>query len=228
MKISVVIPAYNEEKRIANCLDSLMSQEEKPDEIIVVDNNSSDKTIGIVKKYKKVILIQEKKQGITPTRNAGFNKASGDIIARCDADTVLPSNWIKNIKNDFYRDTSIVAISMPIRLNSVPVLKHFKMLFYIYMLVPRLLIGVYPMIGPGLAIKKTIWNKVKDDICFEDKNVHEDIDLTLHIRKYGKIYHDGNTVVASSARRIINNPASFFGEYTIRFFKMFYSHRHLV
>ena len=63
MKVSVVIPVYNEEKKISNCLNSLMKQDEKPDEIIVVDNNCIDKTISIVKKYATVKIIQEKKTG---------------------------------------------------------------------------------------------------------------------------------------------------------------------
>ena len=54
MKVSVVIPVYNEEKYIKNCLESLMKQEEKPDEIIVVDNNCTDETINIVKKYNGI------------------------------------------------------------------------------------------------------------------------------------------------------------------------------
>lgn len=228
MKISVVIPVYNEENLIKNCLDSLARQDDKPDEIIIVDNNCNDNTIKLVKKYKDIKIIREKEQGMIPARNAGFNKAENEIIAKCDADTILPLNWIKNIKNNFSKDFSLVGISMPIRISDVPIVGRSTILFYIYMLVPRLMIGVYPFMGPSYAIKKTVWNKVKNRICLDEKAVHEDIDLCLHIRKYGKIYHDGNIIVASSARRIINNPLSFFGEYNIRFFKMLYSHRHLV
>lgn len=228
MKVSVVIPVYNEENLIKNCLDSLLRQDDKPDEIIIVDNNCTDNTIELVKKYKDIKIIREAEQGMIPARNAGFNKAENEIIAKCDADTILPLNWIKNIKNNFSKDFSLVGISMPIRISDVPIVGRSIILFYIYILIPRLMIGVYPFMGPSYAIKKTVWNKVKNRICLDEKAVHEDIDLCLHIRKYGKIYHDKNIIVASSARRIINNPLSFFGEYNIRFFKMLYSHRHLV
>lgn len=228
MKISVVIPVYNEEKYIKNCLDSLMKQEEKPDEIIVIDNNCTDKTISIVKKFKDITVIREERQGMIPARNAGFNKAKNEVIAKCDADTILPVHWIKNIKNDFFQDPSLIGISMPIRLDDIPVIGRFMILFYVYMLIPRLMIGVYPFLGPSYVIKKTIWDKVKDSICLDDKKIHEDIDLCLHVRKYGRIYHDSKTIVDASARRIINNPLSFFGEYTFRFFKMFFFHRHFV
>lgn len=227
MNVSVVIPVYNEEKRIINCLNSLMRQEEKPEEIIIIDNNCTDNTIRFVKKYKDIKIFKETKQGMIPARNTGFNIAKNEIIVKCDADTVLPSNWIKNIKNNFSRDASIIGISMPIRLSGIPLIGRFIIFFYIYLLIPRLMIGFYPFLGPSYAIRKIIWDKVKNNICFDEKVVHEDIDLCLHIKKYGYIYHDGKTIVNSSARRIINNPLSFFGEYNIRFFKMLYSHRHL-
>ena len=228
MKVSVIIQVYNEEKFIKNCLESLMKQEEKPDEIIIVDNNCTDNTIKHVKKYKDIKIIKETKQGMIPARNTGFNNAKNEIIVKCDADTILHPNWIKNIKNNFSQNASIIGISMPIRLSEVPLIGQSIALFYIYLLIPRLMIGFYPFLGPSYAIKKTIWNKVKNRICLDEKAVHEDIDLCLHINKYGKIYHDGKTIVDSSARRIINNPLSFFGEYNFRFFKMLYSHRHLV
>src|SRR3989344_7794863 len=100
MKISVVIPAFNEEKNIDKLIQSLLNQEEPADEIIVVDNNSTDHTDAIVKNYN-VRILHEPKQGITHARNRGFDEAKYEIIARTDADTVLPTDWIRKIKNDF-------------------------------------------------------------------------------------------------------------------------------
>lgn len=103
MKISVIIPVYNEEKYIVPCLKSLLKQEEKPDEIIVVDNNCTDKTIPLVRKYP-VKIVKEKKQGIVFARNHGFNIATGDIIARIDADSTAPKNWVQTIKKNFSKE----------------------------------------------------------------------------------------------------------------------------
>lgn len=228
MKVSVVIPVYNEEKYIKNCLDSLIKQVEKPDEIIVVDNNSTDKTIEIVKKYKSIKIIKETTQGMTPARNAGFNQAKYEIIIKCDADSTLSSDWIKNIRNDFSHDSTIVAVSMPIKLNDVGLIGQSTIPFYIYMFIPMLMTGFYYLIGPGYAIKRKVWNKIKNEICLDDKEVHEDIDISFHLKKHGKIFHDRKNAVSSSARRIINNPFSFFGEYIYRFFKMYWDHRHLI
>ena len=103
MNISVVIPTFNEEKLLSKCLESLQKQTVKPFEIIVVDNNSTDTTAAIAKKMG-VKVISEKNQGISFARNAGFNAAKGDIIARLDADTTALPNWIERIKKDIETD----------------------------------------------------------------------------------------------------------------------------
>lgn len=224
MKISVVIPVYNEEKYIENCLNSLMEQEEKPDEIIIVNNNCTDKTVSIVKKFSGVKVINEKKQGIIPARNSGFDLASGYIITRCDADTILPSDWIKNIKKNFTNDKSIIAVSMPILIHDILFGDKFIFLFYLYMFIPMLVIGFYPLLGPSMAVKKITWEKIRQELCTDPKKVHEDLDLSFHIRKLGKVYHDKNNLVLTSGRRIKNNPLSFFGEYPKRFFLMLKGH----
>ncbi|PIP14796.1 hypothetical protein COW98_04655 [Candidatus Roizmanbacteria bacterium CG22_combo_CG10-13_8_21_14_all_35_9] len=228
MKVSIIIPVYNEEKFIENCLDSLMKQTEKPDEIIVVDNNCTDRTINIVKKYPEIKIIREEEQGITHARNAGFNKAIGDIIARCDADSILSNNWIKTIKKIFSLNKSVVAITQPVIFYDIPLFGEMTTfmvaLFYIYLLIPRLFIGAYPLVGPALAITKKAWTQVKNEVCLDDRLVHEDIDLSFHIKKYGKIYLNKDAIVKASGRRVKHNPWSFFGEYIFRFFKMLKNH----
>lgn len=224
MRVSVVIPTHNEEGQIKKCLDSLIKQTEKPDEIIVVDNNCTDKTISIARKYKGVRIIKEKSPGIIPARNTGFDVTTSDIIARCDADTILPPDWIKKIKKCFFEDESIVAVSMPVLVDDIKFGDKFPFLFYLYMSIPRLIIGHYPLVGPSMAVKKTAWEKIKKELCNDPKKVHEDLDLSFHIKKLGKVYHDKSNLTLTSGRRIKYNPWSFFGEYTIRFFKMLPDH----
>ena len=224
MNVSVVIPAHNEEKHIGKCLDSLMNQEEKPYEIIVVNNSSTDDTAGVVKKYKGVILVSKKEPGIIPTRNEGFDMAKGVVIARCDADTMVPKDWIKNIALDFERDESIVAVSMPVLFSDIKWASKWLLLYYLYMFIPRIFMGHYPLVGPSMAVRKSAWEKIRKELCTDAKAVHEDIDVSFHIKKLGKVYHDGSTVALSSGRRMRYHPWSFFGEYAIRFFKMLRTH----
>jgi hypothetical protein len=92
------------------------------------------------------------------------------------------------------------------------------------MLIPTLIIGHFPLVGPSFAIRKSIWRKVRSELCTDQKQVHEDLDISFHIRRFGKVYFDKNILALSSGRRLIHNPLSFYGEYTIRFFKMLKNH----
>lgn len=228
MKVTVVIPVYNEEKYIKSCLDSLMVQQVKPDEIIVVDNNCTDQTVKIVQSYPKVKILQEKKQGITYARNAGFNAAKGDIIARCDADAIVPTNWIKRIKKDFTEKSNIVALTTHFDIFDTPLIGNTLLTSKIYFNTAELFLKNPTLVGFSMAVKKIYWDKVKNEICTDDTKVHEDIDLSIHIAKYGKIYLDRSLTVKMSGRRIKYNPLSFFLEYPARLISMLNSHRHLL
>ena len=223
MKVSVVIPVYNEEKYIGYCLNSLMKQIVPPDEIIVVDNNCADKTIEIAGRYPNVKIIKEKQQGMIYARNRGFNTAQGDIIARCDADTILPTNWIKKIKANFEKE-KIDALTGPLVFNEFPINGLFLVKVFLNVM-KYLQHGKETLIGPNMIITKKIWEKVKNKVCLDDKKVHEDIDLTIHIlQNGGTIYRDNTLIIQESARRIINNPLSFFVEYPLRAIMTFKHH----
>jgi glycosyltransferase involved in cell wall biosynthesis len=109
--ISVIIPALNEEILIGDCLNSLSHQSlnKKFFEVIVVDNNSDDKTAKIAKKYN-VKVIREKIKSVVAARQKGVNASKGKIIVSGDADTVYPPNWLKNIKNDFDKNPKLIAL----------------------------------------------------------------------------------------------------------------------
>ncbi len=222
MKISVVIPSFNEEKNISNLLQSLLNQEEKADEIIVVDNNSNDQTVQIAKKFP-VRIVHESKQGITHARNKGFDEAKYEIIARTDADNILPKDWIVKIKQAF-ESNKIDGLSGPIYYRET----HSESTFYsqIYSKVVTLMLGTPVLFGPNMVITKKIWEEVKKDICLDDRRVHEDIDISIHITRHGgKILIDKTLVVPTSARRLYKTPWSFFIEYFIRLIRMFLDHR---
>jgi glycosyltransferase involved in cell wall biosynthesis len=94
-QVSVVIPAYNEEQNILQTLLSLSNNHtEYPVEIIVVNNNSTDNTVQLVK-ATGVICIDELKKGITAARTAGLMAAKGKYILNADADTIYPQDWIQ-------------------------------------------------------------------------------------------------------------------------------------
>lgn len=219
MNVSVVIPAYNEEKYLRKCLESLTNQDDKPSEIIIVDNNCSDKTIEIAKNFD-VKIIREKRQGITFARNAGFDAAKSEIIARTDADAILPPDWISKIKENF-KDPSLGGLSGPASYFKKPLTS--KISKYIAFNVLRsigIMFGHPPMFGPNMAIRKSLWKKVKKDICLSDKNVHEDIDLSIHLGKIAKIKLDENFTLRVRRGRW----RTLLTEYVARLVRMFASH----
>lgn len=221
MKISVVIPAYNEEKLLKKCLESLKNQIEKPFEIIVVDNNSTDKTTQVAKKMG-AIVVKEAKQGISSARNAGFNTANGDVIARLDADTVAPKDWILKIRQNL--EKGVEAVSGPASYLNLPEkiqFSHLPSLYYFRFL--KLFFKKNMLFGPNMAIKKSLWEKVKNEVCVDDKKIHEDFDLAIHLWRYAEIKFDRKLQVITSPRRW-KNPYFYF-EYTYRLLKMLKSHK---
>src|ERR1700722_13666836 len=97
VKLSIVVIAYNEEEYLRQCLEAIKQQLYPPEEVIVVNNNSTDKTVKIAQSFPFVKLIHEKEQGMIPARNAGFDAAKGDLLARIDADTRPPVDWVVRV-----------------------------------------------------------------------------------------------------------------------------------
>ena len=108
IKISVIIPTFNRSSFIENTINSVLRQSYSVDEIIVVDNNSTDNTYKLIKKkFPDINLIKEINQGVSHARNRGIIHAKNDWIAFLDSDDQscpkkieLQVNKIKNNKNN--------------------------------------------------------------------------------------------------------------------------------
>ncbi len=101
--ISIIIPVYNVEKYIAECLDSIICQDCKDCEIILVDDGSTDNSLSICeyycRKYKNIIFIHKENGGVSSARNVGINMAKGKFISFVDADDWVESNYIQTLKS---------------------------------------------------------------------------------------------------------------------------------
>lgn len=223
MKISVVIPVFNEEEYIENCLISLKKQLVLPDEIVVVNNNCTDRTILLAKKHA-AIIAKEDRQGLIFARNRGFDTARYEIIARTDADTVLPFNWIKKIKENFTKE-GVDALTGPIVFSDFPIKLAWGAIFYMRLM--KIIQKGEILLGPNMALTKKMWQKVRNKVCLDERKVHEDIDLSWHILEAGgQIIYDWSLIVPASSRRIKKNPLSFFGEYPLRAIKTLKIHHY--
>lgn len=110
IKVSVIIPVFNEEKDIGDCLSSLSNQTHKPLEVILVDDGSTDKTKEIIKKFKVRLLIQSHK-GPGTARNLGASKSSGEILVFVDADMTFDKNFVKDLVAPITEGKSIGTFS---------------------------------------------------------------------------------------------------------------------
>lgn len=101
MKISVIVPVYNEEKYIGQCLESLVNQTRKPLEIIVVDDGSTDNSLRVVKNFQFQIsnfkLLRQKHKGPAKARNLGAKAAKGGILVFADQDMRFDKKYLENL-----------------------------------------------------------------------------------------------------------------------------------
>jgi glycosyltransferase involved in cell wall biosynthesis len=109
LSTSVIIPAYNAENYLPFCLDALLQQSRLPDEIIVVDDGSTDNTKGVAGAYSLVILLTQKNGGPAKARNAGAKKARSNIIIFLDSDCVPEKDWLANMIAPF-EDEKVVGV----------------------------------------------------------------------------------------------------------------------
>ncbi len=97
MNISFVIPVLNGEKYIRQCIDSIVAESEEQDEIVIVDNGSTDDTVGIINTYKNVGLLICPQLTVSALRNQGAKESSKTLLAFIDADCVLGKDWRKRV-----------------------------------------------------------------------------------------------------------------------------------
>ncbi len=98
MKISVLIIAHNEEEWIKRCIESILNQTQKPNEIVLIAHNCTDGTIKIAQNYPEIKIVEYNGPiGMPYERIKGFENVTGDIICCIDGDAWADKNWIKNI-----------------------------------------------------------------------------------------------------------------------------------
>lgn len=117
-KISIIVPAYNAEKTMDRCLQSLVTQEDSNIEIIIVDDGSKDGTYAIAKKYKKkyenVVLLYQSNQGVSAARNKGIEASTGDYIMFVDSDDSLQSGTCSFLLSEISEEIDLVLFGLNI------------------------------------------------------------------------------------------------------------------
>jgi len=210
MDLAFVIPAYNEELLIADCLKSIIRETENSGarvEIIVVNNASTDKTGEIARSFPQVIVVDESKKGLVHARHAGFEASSSELVANIDADTQLPKGWIRTVITTFEKCPDLVALSGPYVYHDMAwynraLVRGFYYFAYLAYLLNRFVFRIGSMIqGGNFVFKRSAWNKAGGfdrSIAFYG----EDTDVAIRLHKVGQVKWTFKLPMYTSGRRL--------------------------
>lgn len=214
--ISIVIPAYNEERLLRGCLQAIAGQKILPDQVIVVDNNSSDATATVAGEFDFVTVVQEPRQGIVHARNRGFDRAvanGSDIIGRIDADTVLPAGWVEAVLA-FYSQPGHErqVLNGGARFYNLHSGRLAGIMYdFVVHRLNRLMLGYYFPWGSNMALPAAAWQDVRGDVCLQT-DVHEDLDLGIHLHSKGyRTLYRARMRVGVVARRVMDDRGRLWG-----------------
>lgn len=231
--VSIVIPAFNEEAVIERCLAAAIDQTVPAHEILVVDNRSTDATAAMARRVAerhptaRIRVIQQSAvQGLVPTRNTGFAAATGEVLGRIDADTVVSHDWVARVATSM-TDPAVGAVSGPVAYYDLPFRAPQRLSDDLARRALRRLGPKYPFLyGCNMAIRAEAWRAIQHDACRDDHDrLHEDIDLSVHLYEAGLAVGYVPSMRADvSARRLATSPRDF-RDYTRRFERTYSSHQ---
>lgn len=203
-KISVIIPAYNEEKLIGKCLKALQNQSLPRNhyEIIVVDNNSTDRTKEIVKKYGISIYTYTKMQRVAAARQFGASLAKAPILAFMDADSFADKKWLETIECYFKEKSFLMAVCGVVwPLSDVWYIKFGFAAFNFFSQANQFFGMVLPW-GSNFAIRKEAFDTIGGyNLALK---TYDDAEIGIRVKKtFGKksIYYSQKMIVYTSTRK---------------------------
>ncbi len=199
-EISVIVPAFNEERYIKHLFRGLKVQTFRDFEVIVVDGNSTDGTREISKRHGATVVI-DRKRNIGEARNRGVRSSSGEILLFTNADTLASSGLLMTY-HELFKDKAVVAATGPL----VPLEDTTRFIEFGYMFASVVLakaafaIGKPSISGSNFAVRRSAFKESGgfDETLF----TYEDLDLAHRLRKLGAVRYVDDAVVATSSRRI--------------------------
>ena len=200
--ISVIIPAFNEEGYLADCLSSAVARfADGAAEIIVVDNNSTDSTREIVEAFPQVTYVFEPRKGITRARQRGFDAARGEILAFIDADTRPPNGWIEQIHWYFDRHEDLACLSGPYSFYDLNGLRRLLATGWFTLAQPIYWMTGYLIVGGNFAIRRDVLERMGGfDTSIEFYG--EDVDIAKRAKRHGRVLFSRTFVMPTSGRRM--------------------------
>ncbi len=204
-KVSVIVPAFNEEKSIAQTLDSLMHQDYENYEVILVDDGSSDRTLTVAQTYvgSKLRVIHQDNLGKAEALNAGAKAATGGIILTVDADTRLNPGVLRTVAGRFALDKDLGALAGNVKVSDPKgILQRLQQVEYTASIGlarkgQSMLSSVMIVPGPVAAFRREV---LAEAGYFSPQTFAEDFDITLAILKGGhKVEYEDRAIAYTIA-----------------------------
>ncbi|WP_394281752.1 glycosyltransferase family 2 protein [Corynebacterium sp.] len=213
MKVSVVIPCFNDAVFLKRVLHALHRQSLRPHQIIVVDNNSIDDSVAVASTFPDVEVLHEPEQGILPAATTGYNAATGDVIARIDADTLPPTNFIADLTrmwqqigaSSHFAPKRVVAATgnatfdWPGRWGSV-ISRAYLGAYYA---TTRSALGHYPLFGTNFSMLTSWWHDVRGTIDMTVHDIHDDLHLSFAVRPDETVWYQQDLHVQMDSRALV-------------------------
>ncbi len=207
MNISFIIPARNEEAYIGKTIEHILGQPEQlVKEIIVVDNNSTDKTAEVAAAYPKVKVLKETVSGTNRARQRGVDASSGDIVGFIDADNWVAPDWSKTAIEYLTKPGVVGVAGIYDYRDTGPIARFFTLYGFlliaypVYWLVHNLLRLGSVVQGGNLAVRRDALEKIGGlDVNYVFYG--DDVNTGKRLRRVGKVIFTPRLVTSASARR---------------------------
>lgn len=204
LTLSVVIPVKDDAALLDRCLAALARQTYPAVEVVVVDNGSTDHSADVARRHGARV-VPEPRPGIPAAASTGYDEARGDVIVRCDADTHAPPDWLDRVARAFDADPRLDALTGTGdfydvgRWRAVVVGRAYLVAYYLLM---HAAMGHRPLWGSNMALRRTCWEAVREQVHRDDPEVHDDADLAFALGPTARIRYDRELRVRVSGRSL--------------------------
>ena len=181
--VSVVIPVKDDEDELRRFLRALALQTRVPDEIVVVDNGSTDDSARVAAEGRARVVRCDA-PGIPAASARGYDAATGDLILRLDADCLPARTWVASVEQAFSDRPHVAAFTGGARFTDGPrrlrrPLAAVYLASYTASTAPAL--GHLPLFGSNLAFRREAWRSIRSGVHRADPGLHDDLDLAYHL-----------------------------------------------
>ncbi len=206
-RITVVIPCWNDAEMLDHCLSALSRQTRPADRILVVDNGSTDESVDVARRHGADV-VHEPLRGIWPAAARGYDdaRADADIIARLDADSRPHRDWIERLERAFVADPRLGVLTGGAEFYGAgPVVRYLGEHWYIgggHFWI-RVFLGIPLVFGSNFAMRRRVWERVRDRVDRTNPRIHDDLDLTIRLRASDGVRYDPELRMPVSSRPLV-------------------------